>query len=377
LDWLITIDLCKNYTHYIEMTCHTPVTYFIYNRPEKTRRSFQAIRNARPKHLFIVADGPKDEIDKLKVLETREIVDHIDWECEVVRIFSDINKGCALGVSSGITKVLSIVDRTIILEDDIIASEDFFVFQEQMLELYKDDERVMMVTGWNSFVEYPIEGYDGFFSKTSDIWGWGTWRRAWDYYRFDPLENGKLDSIKIKERLSSYMEDTFWVNYHHQCIDAEIWRKLDAWDYQWALTVYTCHGFCITPTRNLCLNIGFDSQATNTKSGYAAAFVSDKLTKVSHFTTEVRIQETSVPSIDWYNSARLLLYLLMMQSDLRVLYLFYKHPNMLPLGPERKGWELWLGVFKHPKMCLEILDLLEKHLKHPNLTQTRAVLHRI
>jgi hypothetical protein len=357
--------------------CNTPVTYFIYNRPEKTKRSFQAIRKARPNRLFIVADGPKDEVDSLKVLETREIVDNIDWECEVVRIFSEKNRGCALGVSSGITEVLSIVDRTIILEDDIVASEDFFVFQERMLERYKDDERVMMVTGWNSFVEYPIEGYDGFFSKSSAIWGWGTWRRAWEHYRFDPLENGEFDSTKIKELLSSYMKDSFWVNYHIQCMDAKIWQKLDTWDYQWALSVYTNHGFCITPTQNLCLNIGFDSLATHTKSDYAAAFISDRIPKVSFFIGKIRIQETENPSISWYNSARLLLYLLMMQGDLRVLYLFYKHPNLLLAGPERKGWELYLGVFKHPKICLEILDLLEKHLKHPHLTQIREVLNKI
>jgi len=359
------------------MTCSTPVTYFIYNRPEKTRRSFQAIRNARPKHLFIVADGPKDEIDRLRVLETREIVNHIDWDCNVVRIYSDKNRGCAVSVSSGITEVLSLVDRTIILEDDIVASEDFFVFQEQMLERYKFDERVMMVTGWNSFVQYPIEGYDGFFSKSSQIWGWGTWRRAWDYYKFDPLENGEIDSINMKERLRSYIKDPFWVDYHIQCMDAEVWLKCDTWDYQWALAVYTCHGFCITPTQNLCLNIGFDSQATNTKSDYAAAFISDKIHKASIFTAEARIQETVIPAIEWYDRARLLLYLLMMQSDLRVLYLFHKHPNTLPVGPERKGWELYLGVFKHTKTCLEILDLLEKYLKHPYLSQTREVLKRI
>jgi hypothetical protein len=92
---------------------------------------------------------------------------------------------------------------------------------------------------------------------------------------------------------------------------------------------------------------------------------------------EVRVLETSTFLTEWHDRASLLLYLLMMQSDLRVLYLFYKHPHMLPDGPQRKGWELYLGVFKHSKMCLDILDLLERHLDHPHLKQIREVLKRI
>jgi hypothetical protein len=358
------------------MICQTPVTFFIYNRPEKTKRSFEAIRRARPVRLFIVADGPKDDKDRLAVAETRSVVENIDWECEVIRLYSENNMGCALRVSSGITEVFSIVDRTIILEDDIIASDDFFVFQEQMLERYKDDNRVMMVTGWNSFVEYPIEGYAGFFSKSSAIWGWGSWRRAWSFYRFDPLENGEEDANMLRQRLESYMDDPFWVQYHLQCMDARVWSKLDTWDYQWALTVYAQHGVSVTPVRNLCLNIGFDEQATNTKSAYPGTFMSQRFPEGS-IGSGAYILESRVPTTEWYDRARLLLYLLMMQSDLRVLYLFHKHPHMLPNGPERKGWELYLGVFKHPQMCLAILDLLEKHLNNPNLKQIREVLKRI
>jgi hypothetical protein len=91
----------------------------------------------------------------------------------------------------------------------------------------------------------------------------------------------------------------------------------------------------------------------------------------------IYILEESISATDWYDRARLLLYLLMMQSDLRILYLFHKHPHMLPEGPERKGWELYLGVFRHPQMCLDILDLLEKHVNNLNLKQIREVLKRI
>jgi hypothetical protein len=358
------------------MACKTPVTYIVYNRPEKTKRSFEAIRRARPSRLFIVADGPKDDADRLKVDETRRIVEDIDWDCQVTRMYADKNMGCAQRVSSGITEVFSMVDRSIILEDDIITSDGFFTFQEEMLERYKDDERVMMVTGWNSFVEYSIEGYDAFFSKSSEIWGWGTWRRSWAHYRFDPLENGESDFQYIEKQLRAYMDDPFWVSYHLQCMEARVWSTLDTWDYQWALTVYTNQGFSVTPTQSLCTNIGFDDQATNTKSSHPSLFITDRVPEVL-FGFESTVLEMGTTRTEWYDRARLLLYLLMMQSDLRVLYLYHKHPYLLPDGPERKGWELYLGVFKHPQMCLDILDLLERKLNHPQLKQIREVLKRV
>ncbi len=358
------------------MICNTPITFLVYNRPEKTIRSLESIRKVKPKQLFIVADGPKDDKDRLLVNKTREILDTIDWDCEVTKIYSDRNMGCALRVSSGITEVFSMVDRSIIIEDDIVASDSFFEFQELMLERYKDDQRVMMVTGWNSFVEYPIEGYGGFFSQTSSIWGWGTWKRAWAYYRFDPLENGVIDKINIEKRLNIYMDDPFWVSYHLQCMEARIWEKLNTWDYQWALAMYTQQAFCITPQISQCLNIGFDEQATNTKSAHPTTFMPEKL-KQMQILSEVQICEHSTSESLWYDRASLILYLLMMQSDLRVLYLYYKHPNLLPGGLQRKGWELYLGVFQYPKICLEIFDLLEKHIEKSKLDPVREIFNRI
>jgi hypothetical protein len=358
------------------MICKTPVTFLVYNRPEKTIRSFEAIRSARPKQLFIVADGPKDEKDRLQVNQTREILNNIDWDCEVTRIYSEINMGCALRVSSGINEVFCKVDQSIIIEDDIVASDSFFEFQEQMLDRYKDDERVMMVTGWNSFVEYSIEGYDGFFSQTSAIWGWGTWKRAWAHYRFDPLENGVIDKINIEKQLNNYMDDPFWVSYHLQCMEARIWEKLNTWDYQWALAMYIQQGFCITPLSSQCLNIGFDEQATNTKSTHPTTFMPVKLQEVL-ILPNLRICELTTPDTLWYDRASLILYLLMMQSDLRVLYLYHKHPNLLPIGSERKGWELYLGVFRYPNTCLEILDLLEKYIDKSKLAPIREIFNRI
>jgi hypothetical protein len=172
------------------------------------------------------------------------------------------------------------------------------------------------------------------------------------------------------------MDDTFWVGYQQQCIDARIWSKLDTWDYQWALTVYSRHGVSVTPVRNLCLNIGFDAEATNTKSTNPGIFLPSSLPEVS-FSPILSISEIDTTTTHWYDRASLLLYLLMMQNDLRILYLFHKYPQTLPDGPERKGWELYLGVFKHPKMCIDILDLLEKHLGHSKLAPIREVFKRI
>ena len=130
---------------------NTPIAYFIFNRPRQTRITFAAIRSQRPDKLFIVADGPRrDHQSDLELCrEAQRIVEQIDWPCRAYRNYADLNMGLKQRVSSGLDWVFEKVDRAIILEDDCLPHPDFFMFCETLLELYKDDERVWVITGNN------------------------------------------------------------------------------------------------------------------------------------------------------------------------------------------------------------------------------------
>lgn len=166
-------------------TFHTPVAFMIFNRPEKTARVFAEIRKARPTQLFIVADGPRTEQEKEKTDATRAVTEHIDWECEVKRNYSDVNVGCKMRVSSGISWIFENVENAIILEDDCVPEQSFFPYCQELLERYKDDTRIMHISGdnfeWGRTGNFESDA-SYYFSRIPHVWGWATWRRAWNLY---------------------------------------------------------------------------------------------------------------------------------------------------------------------------------------------------
>lgn len=159
----------------------SPVVLLGYRRPDHTQRVFAAIREARPPVLLLVMDGPKagDPKDKALVDATRRILDTVDWDCEVHRIYAKTNMGLKSRVSSGLDAVFKIVDAAIILEDDCLPSPSFFSYASELLERYASDDRVGIVSGhqrlrgkWASDTSY-------LFSQDVRIWGWATWGRTW------------------------------------------------------------------------------------------------------------------------------------------------------------------------------------------------------
>jgi hypothetical protein len=76
----------------------TGVTLMIFNRPETTARVFDVVAGVRPKRLFVIADGPRAEVaeDAEKCAATRAIVDRVDWDCEVLKNYSDVNLGVGI-----------------------------------------------------------------------------------------------------------------------------------------------------------------------------------------------------------------------------------------------------------------------------------------
>lgn len=164
---------------------HTPVLFLVYKRPDTTRQVFEAIRQAKPPRLYIAADGPKKDLpeEAEKVKQVRDIVlSGVDWDCEVETLFRDENLGCKYGVSGGIDWFFENEEEGIILEDDTLPSQSFFWFCQELLERYKDDKRIMAISGDNFQNGIKRGACSYYFSRYNHIWGWASWRRAWGYY---------------------------------------------------------------------------------------------------------------------------------------------------------------------------------------------------
>ena len=202
--------------------------------------------------------------DKEKCAQVRALSQKIDWECELLRDFSDTNLGCRKRISSGISKAFQQTERALILEDDCLPRAEFFHFCEEMLEKYQEDQKVMAISG-NHFLEKGFKlNASYYFLRTPLIWGWASWRRAWEHYPKTTTEaQALLHSIGLKKYRSSFVskEESSLLKAKIKAILA---GRLDAWDYLWNATVKKNGGFCICPASNLVANIGFGVDASNT-----------------------------------------------------------------------------------------------------------------
>ena len=247
---------------------NTPVALIIFNRPDKTQKVFDEIAKAKPGKLFVIADGPRKDHpgDNEKCIAARKLIDQVNWDCEVFKNYSDTNLGCGRRPATGISWVFENVEQTIILEDDCIPSLTFFRYCEEMLERYKDDERVMTICGMKTiYGEDKPNPFSYSFRLMGHFWGWATWRRAWQHYDFKLKLWGELrNSSWLLDILENPMAVEYYVDKFDRAYNCN--GNIDYWDYQWLFTCLSQKGLSIVPNKNLINNIGFGEDATHTKS---------------------------------------------------------------------------------------------------------------
>ena len=243
----------------------TPVVFIIFKRPDTTEKVFEAIRQAKPPKLLVVADGARPDIpgEVEKCAATRAIIERIDWDCEVLKNYADENMGCKRRVSSGLDWVFDTVEEAIILEDDCLPHPSFFRFCEELLEKYKDDERIMTIGGTNLLVEWKSDIQSYHFSIYFNCWGWATWKRVWNYYDVDM----KLwEQPKIRDRVKEIIADKEQYLNRKSKFDLTYNGKVNSWAHQFFFMCLAHSGLSITPSVNLISNIGFTEEGTHTKA---------------------------------------------------------------------------------------------------------------
>lgn len=241
----------------------TPILFVIFNRKETALTSLAAIKKVRPKKMYISGDGPRSHVpgEEEKVKNTRAaILDAIDWECEVKTRFQEENIGCGPGVFSAISWLFQEEEQGIILEDDCVAKESFFPYVEELLERYKNDERIAQISGFNELGQtFSEDSYS--FSSYYVCWGWATWRRAWQHmdYKMEWRTSTQKDDILLN---CGYKGKDY--NYWKRRVKAVNDKTVSAWDYQWCFSAASQNQLGIFPNTNLISNIGFDNDATHT-----------------------------------------------------------------------------------------------------------------
>jgi hypothetical protein len=250
----------------------TPVAFIIFNRARTTERVFEQIALARPRTLLVIADGPRvgraGEAEKCAA--TRAIVERVDWDCRVLKNYSDENLGVGIRPASGLRWVFEQVEEAIILEDDCVPHPTFFRYCEELLERYRDDQRVMHISGDNWGFTPDPRPFSYFFSRYCYSCGWATWRRAFRLY--DPeirLWPTLRDTSWMMDLLGDPEAVEFWTDKFDRVHRTGIANN--GWDWPWLFACWTHHALSILPRVNLIHNIGFGEEATHTKQANGRA----------------------------------------------------------------------------------------------------------
>ena len=247
------------------------VAIVFFNRDDSLRDVFARVREARPSQLFLIQDGARAarESDPQDMESCRKIFDDIDWECTVHKNFAEENMGCGRRVSSGISWVFEHTDRAIILEDDCIIEPTFIRFAAELLEKYKDDTRVTMISALNHFEEWDCAPYSYFFTHTGAIAAWATWKRVWDQFDFSvsDIENTydqKLLTESFHHKYAARARMAVWKSVNEK---AKAGEPIRYWGEQFGYLKYKLGGLCIVPSHSLSSNVGVNSKATFSGSG--------------------------------------------------------------------------------------------------------------
>lgn len=243
---------------------NTPVLFLVFNRPDLTEIVFKKIQEAKPKYLYVAADGPrKDKDDEDNVCQrTREVVvNNIDWDCELKTLFRNKNLGCGRAVSEAIDWFFSQVDEGIILEDDCLADSSFFEYCRYALNEFRSNSNIWHIGG-NYFLNNSTPANEICLSKFPFIWGWATWKVAWNNYNLGIQDTDLEISNVLKNNFTreKHVVD-FWLK---RLLAIKRMEVPNTWDYQWFYTIWKNNGWAIMPKVNLVSNIGFGAHATHT-----------------------------------------------------------------------------------------------------------------
>ena len=236
-----------------------PVLLIFFARSETFEKVFESVRRARPSTLLLWQDGPRENRpDDVEGIERcRQIAENIDWECTVYKMYHEKNFGCDPSTFYAQKWAFSLVEKCIILEDDMVADQTFYRYCQELLARYENDQRINHICGVNFFGRFDECPHDYLFAYNG-TGAWASWRRVaqeWDEtYSF--LE----DQYSLKN-LNSRGKKLFRASYK-----IAISRKKSGKAYWETILGMNCmlnNRLVIIPKVNLVTNIGLDEKSTH------------------------------------------------------------------------------------------------------------------
>ena len=248
----------------------TPVLVIAFNRVRTLEKVCASLREARPPRLYFSVDGPRisrpDDIAKVEAVRAF-IETSVDWPCKVEHLFHDTNQGCKKNVAGALRWFFAHEEDGIVLEDDIVPDPSFFRFCQEMLEKYRSDTRIGMISGYNKLQNISCRvSYR--FATGGAISGWATWRRvAASFTADEPI----LDSPYLYHHLLNATDDSKESRYISRTIfrvrNSSL-RENDGWDFAWGILLKINSQLAVVSAVNLIDNVGEGEDAFHPSSPF-------------------------------------------------------------------------------------------------------------
>jgi hypothetical protein len=251
----------------------TPILLLTYNKVDTTKAVLNQILKQNPKYLIISSDGPKTPESYQQVHALRDYFDK-KIKFPFTKIYSDTNRGCKEGVEHAITEAFKIYEELIILEDDTLPSTKFFTFSASLLNRYRDEEEVNLISGYNYLSRAKISD-PFFFSKYTNIWGWATWKNRWESRTtLNPKNLNKFIDNNEKSIFFNKLEEEYFLKHFSDVAEG----KLDSWAFGLTFSNLKNKKVSIVPKYNLVKNLGLGhKEATHTKNRTSFRIVTPNL----------------------------------------------------------------------------------------------------
>ena len=273
-----------------------PIALFVYNRPEHTRRTLQALKQntrAPESTLFIFSDGPKTAADTASVNEVRSIIKTISGFKSLEIIERKTNNGLANSIIGGVSTLIAKYGKVIVFEDDLISSPHTLHYFNDALVRYKTEEKVMHIGAY--MYPIPIENIpETFFYRAASSWGWATWARAWGHFEpnidqlIQQFDHQKIHEFSIEGKMN------FWKQIQ------EFKRgKNNSWAIRWYASIFLNGGLTLNPARSLIQNIGHDG--TGIHSGINTMYdVSINPKKITFFPDQIQENKVAYRALKYF-----------------------------------------------------------------------------
>jgi len=241
-----------------------PICLFVYSRIIETQQTVESLLKnslASESQLFIFSDGAKNNENIKQVNDVREYIHSIKGFANIIIYESDINKGLADSIISGVSKIVSEYNKVIVIEDDLLLSTNFLCFMNQALAFYEDKKRVLNISGYSFTLNYPNSyKYDVAFSYRTASWGWAIWKDRWEKIDWD-LKDYKSFKWNIFQQLM------FSRGGSDLCrmLKRQVNGKIDSWAIRFDYHHFKHNYLDVFPTKSKVIYNGFNSEATHTK----------------------------------------------------------------------------------------------------------------